>query len=287
MFGNKSTKVQGYSYLTLDQTTGAYTAQPDQPRFEKLPPGYYLPDFDYMKSKASCTPLPLSDERTISMGGVDAAVYAAIEKFRTSKHLYRQFKLPYKRGILLHGTPGCGKTKIISKLIQMLVDDGAIGFRLDSHSLDVYKECSAQMRQINKDCLVFLVIEDIEKLVDDSEEELLEVLDGATSSDNQVVIASTNHLDDVPDRIKNRPSRIDLVIEVPEFTDEQATEYVRELTAPVLGSEEQTVLLQEVLGTPIRNAAKLKELVLARVIFDEPIDSAASRVAKHEPDVAD
>lgn len=279
----KESNNQGYSYFTFNPTTLKFLAQKNYDRFEKLPPGYYSPEFTYQTNTAAFTKITVSSEETILIGGVDERIYRIIEKFKSSKEKYRQFGLPYKRGILLHGKPGCGKSKIITRLISLLTSDGAIGLKIDSNSLDSYSDYIKQLRQINADTLVFLVVEDIEKVLENYEVEMLEILDGATNSDNQIIIASTNNLDEIPDRIKNRPSRIDLTVEIPEFSDNQAAEFVRQITTRCIDSKyEREELVSEILSTDIRNAAKLKELVLARAVFDEPIKQAADRISNSE-----
>lgn len=67
----------------------------------------------------------------------------------------------------------------------------------------------AGIRHIEPDRLIVVEMEDLDSIVDENEEALLDLLDGAHQIDGVVYLATTNKIAELPDRIKNRPSRID------------------------------------------------------------------------------
>lgn len=142
-----------------------------------------------------------------------------IKKFWKRKAKFKEYNLVYKRGILLHGPPGSGKTNICQLVKKKLIEeqDGVV-FTISNHEeLQVYsrfmKECFVEIEPHRP---IVTIIEDIDGLTrhNDTETELLQVLDGAKQMNNIVYLATTNYPENLAERILNRPSRFDRVYEV-------------------------------------------------------------------------
>ena len=43
-----------------------------------------------------------------------------VQSFFDNRSIHEEFGVPWKRGIILHGTPGCGKTVSIKALMRTL-----------------------------------------------------------------------------------------------------------------------------------------------------------------------
>lgn len=143
-----------------------------------------------------------------------------LEEWRASASWYAARGIPYRRGYLLHGPPGCGKTSFIVALaghldldicLLSLSDDGLTDDRL-SHALSV----------LPPKCIVLL--EDIDAAFNRAGSltfsGLLNTLDGAASSEDRVVFMTTNHLQRL-DAALIRPGRVDVVEEIGLATEEQ------------------------------------------------------------------
>jgi len=61
---------------------------------------------------------------------------------------------------------------------------------------------------------------------DEDEQALLQLLDGGIQHSNTVIIATTNYPENLPDRIINRPSRIDRIVEIDMPTREMREIYI-------------------------------------------------------------
>lgn len=59
-------------------------------------------------------PRPLSS--VVLDNGVSERILKDVQKFITKPHWYIERGIPYRRGYLLHGPPGCGKTSFIKAL---------------------------------------------------------------------------------------------------------------------------------------------------------------------------
>lgn len=134
--------------------------------------------------------------------------------------LYKNCKIPLKRGILLEGEPGCGKSSIVKHIEFILagqvtfiyVTDGAI--RGASDIADIYSMARQYAPTI-------VVLEDIDTIgltrergSNNFTSELLGQLDGLEVLEGVVTIATTNYPDAIDDALKNRPSRFDRRIKI-------------------------------------------------------------------------
>lgn len=142
-------------------------------------------------------------------------VIEEVNKFWTPsvKTRYDRYGMVYKRGVLLHGKQGTGKSSIIAQLMEAEVAEGGIIFFCPTpHNLN---EGVQIIREIQGSKRVLVIFEELEKLLQAYEGEFLSLLDGELQIDNVVYVATTNYLNEIPPRIKNRPSRFATVIEIP------------------------------------------------------------------------
>ncbi|KAJ4386241.1 hypothetical protein N0V93_009134 [Gnomoniopsis smithogilvyi] len=138
-----------------------------------------------------------------------------IQGFFENEGLYKSFDIPWKRGVILHGVPGNGKTISIKALINSLSkrEPEAIA-SLYVKSLD---HCNGPRHSIQ---MIFskarnvapcvLIFEDLDSMVTDKVRSyFLNEIDGLESNDGILMIGSTNHLDRLDPAIAKRPSRFD------------------------------------------------------------------------------
>src|SRR5215813_14946401 len=131
-------------------------------------------------------------------------------RFFASREVYRKHGIPWKRGVLLIGPPGNGKTHAIKALVNEL--------RLPCLYVKSFKSDhdteQSNMRKVftrarrSAPCLI--VLEDLDSLIEDENRAfLLNELDGFADNEGVVVIASTNHPEKLDPAILDRPSRFD------------------------------------------------------------------------------
>ncbi|KAI4187585.1 MAG: hypothetical protein LQ346_005467 [Caloplaca aetnensis] len=137
-----------------------------------------------------------------------------VKGFFDRKDDYKQFGVPWKRGIIFHGIPGNGKTISIKALMHYL------SFRSDPIPTLYVKSLAGchgphyAIREIflkaraTAPCL--LVFEDLDSLITDQVKSFfLNEVDGLESNDGIMMIGSTNYLDRLDPGIAKRPSRFD------------------------------------------------------------------------------
>jgi energy-coupling factor transporter ATP-binding protein EcfA2 len=244
---------------------------------DKLPPGVYkmeLVDRDWQAHKIDIN----TDELYAFSNDCTSDILEEVSNFWKKKDLYQQFHIAHKRGILLCGAPGCGKTSIIQLLVKQIVEEmnglvfvasTASEFSGLSHML------SNTIRQIEKDRPIITIIEDVDQLITSlgGDACILDFLDGSTSIENHLVILTSNNTTDLTDAIL-RPSRIDLIYEIPNPTSEVRKLYFQKKE---IDPEIITDLVKKTEGFSF---AELKEVFVAIKVLGKTVTETIQRI-KH------
>jgi len=130
--------------------------------------------------------------------------------FFQSKEAYDQYGIPWKRGVLLLGPPGNGKTHCIKALIN-LTGLPCLYVRSFQHQ---YSTDNASIRAVfhraRETAPCILVLEDLDSmLTDENRSYFLNELDGFASNSGIMVVGTTNHPERLDPAILERPSRFD------------------------------------------------------------------------------
>ena len=116
----------------------------------------------------------------------------------------------YKRGILVHGPAGGGKTALMMLLMKDLIDKGGIVLLGDYPRLD--SKALVMIRDVEPETPIITIYEDIDEIIRYyGDKALTELLDGESNVDNVLYLATTNYPERLPPRIINRPSRFDII----------------------------------------------------------------------------
>ena len=175
------------------------------------------------------------DDLSLQPGLKEELVANTVGFLRRSKELAK-YGIPRKRGLILAGRPGTGKT-LISKVL-MSNSPGVTCLAADP-ALLVHARYIRELYDIAGDlkpAIVFL--EDIDLIGEsrggpgargDALNELLDILDGVKECSEVVTIATTNYAEALDDALCRRPSRFDRVITMRPPGRELRREIVRNL----------------------------------------------------------
>jgi len=198
-----------------------------------------------------------------------------IEEFWGREDIFRDYGFLWKRGIMLWGPPGSGKTSTVQQLSKQIVDAGGITVycvnpSLTSSGLDI-------LRRIEPKRPLVCIFEDIDAIVQEyGESEVLAMLDGELQIDNVVFVATTNYPQRLDKRFINRPSRFDEIIKIGMPTDAARKHYLS-CKNPRLNNNQRELETWVELSKGF-SVAHLKELIISVECFGKTVNEAAKRL---------
>lgn len=245
---------------------------PTTPTVASLPPDCYSIGFlpsgaAYLKPQHLVTDdlLRLPDSKSDE-------VIAEVTRFWTLKDKFSKFGFAHKRGFLLWGPPGSGKTSTVQIIIKDMIAAGGIVILAESPV--ALSNILSGFRQVEPNRSLVVVWEDIDTVIQNyGEAEVLSVLDGESQVENVVFIATTNYPENLDGRIVNRPSRFDKIVKIGLPNDEARKVYLMSR----LGSTEHEGfdLVKETDGLSI---AHIKELLIGVFCQDNPTKDVLKRL---------
>lgn len=239
---------------------------------KKLEPGVYTADYD-RDNGYFCRKLKFdSDELFVFSNSITESLLKEIQTFWSKGDLYLQHRLVHKRGILLEGFPGTGKSSLVTQLSEAVIAQGGVVFKVQNfRNLNDYVNFMRfGFKKIEPTTPIITILEDIDQY-EEVETDLLDFLDGKSSLNHHVVIATTNNTSKIPDTFL-RPSRFDHRIEVPLPEEQIRREYFQFKKVDEKFIEE---LVSETDGCSL---ADLKEIYVCVFLLDYSINDAIKKV---------
>lgn len=216
-------------------------------------------------------PVDVNNDRPLEIDGSVQEILKEMQDFFERRHIFQEMGFSHKRGYLLHGPPGCGKSSTLRLLEEKFVSkfEGIVLFWSPGSNVEFFYE---HIRDHEPTRPVMVVCEDIDGVIGQFEEGILEFLDGQKALDNFVLVATTNNLGNIPSRIKDRPSRVDRLLEIGLPSEATRYEYLRRLKV------QDDVAKDLAKRTEKLSIAQLKEIVVATVCLGQPIGPVLERL---------
>lgn len=182
--------------------------------------------------------------------------------------------LSVKRGLMLYGPPGSGKTSAVQLMADHMIREmnGVVVLVNEPHTTAASLQL---LRQLEPDRPVILLYEDIDALVERwGEAGLLALLDGELQVGNVVNVATTNYPERLDPRFTDRPGRFDRItlVGMPE-TPARAAYF--EAKAPDVAEPRRQ---RWVIASEGWSIAHLRELVVAHLVLGEDDEAVIERL---------
>lgn len=212
---------------------------------------------------------------------IKADIKANTTAFLGKRELWGEYGIPSKRGIILAGEPGTGKTVICKALMAEAEGITCIVTSAYAAAANDYITELYDLAQDLSPSIVF--IEDIDLIGEDREESgysrgpalisLLSVLDGIEEKKQIVTVATTNCLDKLDKALGERPSRFDRVIKLSRPSLQERLELINLICQKIPVNEPERDYLSH--RTDGFTPAQVQEILYSLVI-DRPDQASGS-----------
>lgn len=152
----------------------------------------------------------------------DSAIVEVIKDINTfftkqTKELYKKLNIAYKRGVILYGEPGNGKSAMIREMIRTL--DKVTTIIINPGIPNIIKVLQSVIKSLDGKPAI-IVIEDIDSIITDyNRSELLNVLDGVDVKSGIFFIGTTNYYEKIDPAFMNRSGRFDRTYKIENPSD--------------------------------------------------------------------
>jgi SpoVK/Ycf46/Vps4 family AAA+-type ATPase len=247
---------------------------------DKLEAGVYKLKYDHQMDEVVYQKKTISlDELLYLPNKIFDEIIEDINYFWNNKEKFVKYKFTYKRGILLHGRPGCGKSSICLLLSNEIINRGGIVIYINNaEDLTNFNESISKFRSIQPDTPILCIIEDLDGLskFPEIETSLLNLLDGVNQLDNIVYVGNTNYPEQLKERITNRPSRFDRRYKI-DIPNEEVRRYY--FDKKIKDSDKKNIDVDYLTSkTEGLTLAHLGEVVKSIFIFNKNIDESIEEI---------
>ena len=197
-----------WSSLKNDEYVPSYST------IQQVPAGIYEVAWNSSLSNYTLKKQPFKTDELYHLPSPEITdILTDINNFWERQHKYKQYNFIHKRGILMYGDPGCGKSGIIQLISQKLIERNGIVINVkDQEDLESFSSFIGTFRKVEPNRFIVVILEDIDSIAGESgyqTSKLLNILDGVKQIEGVVYIATTNYPEKLQERITNRPSRFD------------------------------------------------------------------------------
>jgi SpoVK/Ycf46/Vps4 family AAA+-type ATPase len=203
-------------------------------------------------------------------------ILSEVKKFWDSASIFKKFGYLHRRGIVLYGAPGTGKTSLINLITVENAKRNGVVFFCDGYPKTFIQGLKA-FREVEPDRPIICLFEDLEEIMDNyGHRALLSLLDGEDVVDHVLNIATTNFVTRLDNRIIGRPRRFDRKFEISMPKTEARRNYLQMKFGDKLGDELETF----VEATEELSFAALADTVIQTQCLGMPLMEAVNSLRK-------
>jgi SpoVK/Ycf46/Vps4 family AAA+-type ATPase len=238
-----------------------------------LPAGHYKVSWNEYTDELIVTNfIPKMDE-ILDLGNKEYDNAVAITNKFLSPEAEANFKrhgFLLKRSFLFYGPAGTGKSVLASKISDLAVKQkNAIALYPDDYS--ALERMLEVLDDTDKNRFKVIALEEFDALIDRNDSCWTTLLDGQFQSSNRIVVATTNHIEEIPSRLL-RPGRFSTIVEIPALGRDARGEFLR------LKGISDTLNNKIVEKTDGFTIDELKEVLQCSILLGEDLDRTIAQI---------
>lgn len=221
-----------------------------------------------------------TDELLITEDSIEKKIFSEIQQFWEKKEIFKTLGFLHRRGIILHGPPGTGKTSLIQLVIKDATERGGIVFYCKDYP-STFLSGLKVFRAIEPTRPIVCLFEDIEELINNyGARTLLSLLDGENNINHCINLATTNFLSSLDNRIIGRPKRFDRIYKIDYPNDAARKMYFTHKLKLLDVSDE--VIAEYVGATKGLSFAALADVVISTKCFGQTLGAATKTLRMYQ-----
>jgi hypothetical protein len=143
-------------------------------------------------------------------GNLKQDILDYVTTFFDSREMHETYNVPWKRGILFIGKPGNGKTHAVKALINKIQKPCLYVKSFDSYYGTSQMSIRSVFERARQSAPCIVVLEDLDSLIDEKNRSFfLNIVDGFASNQGVVILATTNHPEQIDPALLDRGGRFD------------------------------------------------------------------------------
>ena len=287
----------GESDLSLQ--TGDYLLQYEYHKVENqksliIKPGTY--NLSKGLTGLDLVPMEFMNRELLTSVTNTALILTEAEIFFNSLDIYTELKQPKKRGIILYGQPGCGKSVAIIQAAKDLYtrDPGTVVINWPTSEIEagnVFKFFTNYSEYEPICTKVILIVEDLggsahegHSRRDEVSSSLLNLLDGINNVFKlpTLILSTTNFPENLMKNLSDRPGRFDMMLEINPPKYDERVALVEFIAKRPLSMDEKESLKDNInKGTAQFSIAHLQEIVIRSRLHKKSIDTVVKELIEH------
>ncbi|WP_183163937.1 ATP-binding protein [Alteribacter keqinensis] len=198
-------------------------------------------------------------------------IFRFVDEFFTKNGtFFEQYNIPYKRGLLLYGKPGNGKTTMVKSIANSISSPVAYWQITEFTSSYSIQEVFSSISRMTP---MVLVIEDIDSMPELVRSVFLNTLDGATSKEGIFLIGTTNYPEQIDPALINRAGRFDRAYELKGPTAAMRSDYlIKKKLTELLSDEDINALVEATDGFSFAQLNELYKNVALDWYYDRQVN---------------
>lgn len=207
--------------------TGSRTFKAVSVTHDKLPSGCYSITVDRTDDQPIYMGKIIRSDNILSFkDGFVESLLSEVNEFWGKQNVFKQNGFLHRRGYLLYGGAGSGKSSIVQQIAADVIRRDGLVFVCQNP--EFFSKGLSVLRKVEPERPVVCIFEDIDAIIHKyGDTEILQLLDGDNQINRVINIATTNYPELLDKRIVSRPRRFDRILKILNPSDNIRTQYLK------------------------------------------------------------